>query len=80
MAQYIGGAQVRAARGILKWSVADLAKASGVSVSTIKRLEGVDGIPNIQTAKLQALSDALVATGRVEFKGDNCVCVTGQRP
>jgi ribosome-binding protein aMBF1 (putative translation factor) len=75
MAQYIGGAQVRAARGILKWSVADLAAESNVSVSTIKRLESVDGIPNIQTAKLQAIHDAFLNTGRVVFEGDKCICV-----
>ena len=80
MAHYISGAQVRAARGILKWSVADLAAASKVSASTIKRLESVDDIPNIQTANLQAIYDALVVTGRVEFKGDRCVCVTGEAP
>ena len=75
MARYLTGAQVRAARGILKWSVADLAAASKVSASTIKRLESVDDIPNIQTANLQAIYDALVATRRVEFNSDKCVCV-----
>ena len=75
MTKYLSGAQVRAARGILKWSVADLAEASDVSASTIKRLESVDDIPNIQTANLQAIYDALVATKRVEFNGDNCICV-----
>ncbi len=75
MTRYLSGAQVRAARGILKWSVADLAAASKVSASTIKRLESVDDIPNIQTANLQAIYDALVATKRVEFNSDKCVCV-----
>ena len=77
MTRYLSGAQVRAARGILKWSVADLAAASKVSASTIKRLESVDDIPNIQTANLQAIYDALVATKRVEFNSDKCVCVVG---
>ena len=75
MTRYLSGAQVRAARGILKWSVADLAAASKVSASTIKRLESVDDIPNIQTANLQAIYDALVATKRVEFNSEKCVCV-----
>ena len=75
MAQYIGGAQVRAARGILKWSVADLAAESGVSTSKIKRRESVDGVPNIQTSKLQLIHDALLKTGRVEFQGDTCICI-----
>jgi len=76
MVHYIGGAQVRAARAILKWSVADLAAESGVSVSTIKRLESVDGIPNIQTSKLQAIHDAILKTGCVEFNGNKCICLT----
>lgn len=76
MVQYIGGAQVRAARAILKWSVADLAAESGVSVSTIKRLESVDDIPNIQTSKLKAIHDAFLKTGCVEFKSNKCICLT----
>lgn len=35
--------QVKAARAMLGWSQADLAKASGVSEPTIKRLEANDG-------------------------------------
>lgn len=35
-------AQIRGARGILAWSVSDLAHASGVSVSTVRRLEEGD--------------------------------------
>ena len=33
------GEQIRGARGLLDWSLAQLASASGVSVSTIKRME-----------------------------------------
>lgn len=36
-------AQIRAARGILNWSVRDLAEKSDVSASTIRRLEESDG-------------------------------------
>ncbi|MFG1377340.1 helix-turn-helix transcriptional regulator [Xanthobacter autotrophicus] len=35
--------QVKAARAMLAWSQADLARASGVSAPTIARLESVDG-------------------------------------
>ena len=38
------GEQIRGARGLLDWSLAQLASASGVSVSTIKRME--DGSEN----------------------------------
>ena len=44
MAEFISPAQIRGARGMLNWSMLDLAKASQVSVSTIKRIE--DGAEN----------------------------------
>lgn len=37
--QAVQGAHLRAARGLLDWSMADLAAASGLSLSTIRRLE-----------------------------------------
>lgn len=48
VSERISGAQMRAARAILRWSVHDLAKVSGVSSSTIRRMESEDGTP--QTA------------------------------
>jgi PAS domain S-box-containing protein len=41
----ITGAQLRAARGILNWSVRQLADAAGVAVSVIRRVEEIDGAP-----------------------------------
>ncbi|TGE02526.1 PAS domain-containing protein [Methylobacterium nonmethylotrophicum] len=42
--QAVQGAHLRAARGLLDWSMADLAGASGLSLSTVRRLEeGGDG-------------------------------------
>lgn len=35
--------QVKAARALLGWSQADLARESGVSLPTVKRLESEDG-------------------------------------
>lgn len=37
------GAQIRAARGILRWSVRDLALAAKLSIATIRRIEETDG-------------------------------------
>ena len=36
----IGAEQMRAARGLIGWSQSRLAEASGLAVSTIKRMEG----------------------------------------
>lgn len=51
------GSQMRMARGYLRWSVKDLAGVSGVSGTTIKRMEESDGVP-------KAISDNLIAIQR----------------
>lgn len=57
------GAQVRAARGFLKWTVADLAKASGVGISTIQRIESDDGFPAARGGNIEAVHAALIEAG-----------------
>lgn len=60
--------QIRAARSMLRITVADLAAASGVGVATIKRIEAHDGIPPANARTLDLLNRALVAAG-IEFVG-----------
>jgi transcriptional regulator with XRE-family HTH domain len=43
----ITGAQIRAARAFLDWSISDLAKASGVSDKTIRLIESKGTEPQI---------------------------------
>ena len=62
----ITGAQVRMARGYLRWSVEDLAKTAGVGISTIRRMEDADGVPQALGKNLEAGQRALEAQG-VEF-------------
>lgn len=58
----ISAAQVRAARGILDWSMTDLSKAAGVSISTVKRFE--DGKSDVMTDRTIAMiQDALESKG-----------------
>lgn len=59
----ITGAQLRAARGILNWSVRDLADAAKVSVSTIRRLEESNGPPADAEDALRPLREALELAG-----------------
>ena len=66
----ITGAQIRMARGYLRWSVEQLAKAAGVGLSTIRRMESVDGPPPSTVANLQAVQKTLEAEGIV-FIDDN---------
>lgn len=66
----ITGAQIRMARGYLRWSVEQLAKGAGVGLSTIRRMESVDGPPPSTVANLQAVQKTLEAEGIV-FIDDN---------
>lgn len=64
----ITAAQIRSARNALRMSVKELAAKSGVSVSTIKRVESGSDTPKSTTANLQALKSALESAG-IEFIG-----------
>lgn len=55
--------QIKAARALLAWSQADLAKASGVSEPTIARLESVDGLLGGRSETSAKIRDALQAGG-----------------
>ena len=66
----ITGAQIRMARGHLRWSVKDLAESSGVSSATIKRMEEVDDTPKVFADNLGRVQKALESAG-VEFIAEN---------
>jgi len=66
----ITGAQIRAARALVRWSATDLARATGLGISTIRRAEAEDGVPPITNANLNALRVALEAIG-IEFIAEN---------
>jgi transcriptional regulator with XRE-family HTH domain len=53
----ITGAQIRAARAFLRWTIDDLATKADVGLSTIQKVEEVDGEPRI-VSTLQWRSDA----------------------
>ncbi len=65
--------QIRAARALLRWSATELAGKSGIGVSTIKRLEVMNGVPTINISTMVAIQAALESAG-VEFIGspDDC--------
>lgn len=59
----ITGAQVRAAKSLIRWSGSDLADQVGISLSSIRRIEAFDGVPDSASVKVlhaiqQALEDA----------------------
>ena len=58
----ITGAQIRAARGFLNWSVSKLAEQADVGISTIQKIEDVDGDPSIASTlqwRSQARDEAI---------------------
>lgn len=64
---YISGRLIAAARAIIGMSQADLAAASNLSVSTMKRIEGTGamGLPGVMPNNVQAIVAALEAAGVV---------------
>ena len=61
----ITGAQIRMARGYLRWSVKELAEKAGVAESTIKRMEHDDGFPLARGPNILAVYKALRNAGIV---------------
>jgi PAS domain-containing protein len=62
----ITGAQIRAARGILNWSVRSLADRAGLSTGVVRRIEEQDGLAKNADEAVFKIKDALSAGG-VEF-------------
>lgn len=63
------GAQLRAARALVRLSAEDLAERSGVGVATIWRAEALDGPVKMIPANRAAVTAALEAAGVVFIAG-----------
>ena len=63
-------AQIRAARALLRWSAEDLARASAVGLTTIRRAELTDPQTSLTAATDLAIRRALEEAG-VEFIVEN---------
>jgi transcriptional regulator with XRE-family HTH domain len=61
--------QLRAARGLLGWSQSELATRAGLSLPTVKRLEGGFG-PRVSIDAQAKLQKAIEAAG-IEFLDEN---------
>ena len=64
----ITGAQVRAAKALIRWSGSDLAEKANVGLSSIRRIEAFEGVPESSVKVLNAIQKALESAG-VEFLG-----------
>ncbi len=65
----ISSRQIKAARSLLGWKGKDLADKSGVGITTLRRYEAQDGIPNANKFVLKAIKGCLEEVGIV-FSGD----------
>jgi len=63
----VTSAQIRAARGLLNWTVRDLAERSGVHRNTITRIETDTTGPGYS---IEAIQRALEAAGVIFIEGD----------
>ena len=59
-------AQIRAGRALIRWSAEDLARASAVGVTTIRRAELTDAETSLTAANDRAIRRALEEAG-IEF-------------
>jgi ribosome-binding protein aMBF1 (putative translation factor) len=66
----ITGAQIRAARALVRLSADDLAARSKIGVATIRRAEAYDGATTMTAANAEAIRKALESVG-VEFIPEN---------
>jgi transcriptional regulator with XRE-family HTH domain len=66
----ISGAQVRAARALLDWTVRDLARLAIVSVATVNTIEESRELPTAMTAKLELIRETLERAGIEFLDGD----------
>jgi len=61
--------QIKAARSLIGWEQQQLARESGVAISTVRRLEGLDGGIGARHRTIQKIRKAFESAG-IEFIGD----------
>jgi predicted transcriptional regulator len=66
----VTGAQLRAARAMLRMEQETLAQAAGVSANTIRRMEGFDGPIGARTDTMRRLQRVLEEAG-IEFQDED---------
>jgi hypothetical protein len=62
--------QIRAARGLVRWSAEDLAREAALGLATVRRAEGAESETSMTVANDLAVRRALEAAG-VEFIDQN---------
>jgi transcriptional regulator with XRE-family HTH domain len=66
----ITGRQLKAARALVGWEQTELARKSGVAISTVRRMESFEGEIGSRTSTLSLIKKSLEKAG-VEFLNDD---------
>lgn len=61
--------QIKAARSLIGWEQCELARNSGVAISTVRRLEALDGAIRARSRTIEKIRRAFENSG-VELLGD----------
>ena len=64
-------AQIRAARALIRWSAQKLADESGVSWTTIQRMESAADVPSAMARNLKSIQDTLEDVGVIFIDADD---------
>lgn len=65
--------QIRACRAVLRWTVDDLAEKTGISVSTLKRIEKVNGYPSCRIENIEKIRTTFEKTNAVHLPDSKTV-------
>lgn len=67
--------QIRACRAILRWTIDDLSEKTGVSVSTLKRIEKVSGYPHCRIDTIEQIRSTFEETNIVHLPDSKTVVI-----
>ena len=63
----LSGAQIRAGRALMGWSLEDFGAMVGVHPTTIHRIEKSDGIPDCRFDTMRSIEQVFEMTGQIAF-------------
>lgn len=67
--------QIRACRAILRWTVDDLAEKTGISISTLKRIEKYEGYPSCRIENMERLRSVFEQTNIVHLPDSKTIVI-----
>ncbi|NRA71954.1 MAG: helix-turn-helix transcriptional regulator [Gammaproteobacteria bacterium] len=67
--------QIKACRAILGWSIKELSEQSGVSISTLKRIEQRSGYPHCRIENIEQIRATFENTDRVHLPDSRTVVI-----